>query len=222
MVYSDSLVIATKNKGKIKEIKDLLKGFPIAVKSLEDFGPIPDVEETGQTFDENAYIKASVTSRILGLPTLADDSGLIVEALDGAPGVYSARYGGEHATDPERCQKLLHEMRHVTNRKAAFECVISIAVPTGAALTYEARCGGEIADQPAGENGFGYDPVFYYPPLKKTFAQLTREEKSLVSHRGKALKELRDEFDKVRTWIRLQMPVMEKFICEETDNKIQT
>ena len=185
MVYLDSLVIATKNKGKIKEIKDLLEGFPIAIKSLEDFGPIPDVEETGQTFDENAYIKASVTSRILGYPTLADDSGLIVEALGGAPGIYSARYGGEHATDQQRCRKLLHEMRHVTNRKAAFECVISIAVPTGAALTYEARCEGEIADQPTGENGFGYDPVFYYPPLKMTFAQLTRAEKSLVSHRAK-------------------------------------
>ena len=113
-------------------------------------------------------------------------------------------------------------MRHVTNRNAAFECVISIAVPTGAALTYEARCEGEIADQPAGENGFGYDPVFYYPPLKMTFAQLTREEKSLVSHRGKALKELRDEFDKVRIWIRQQMPVMEKLICEGTDNNMQT
>ena len=217
MDYLNTLVIATRNKGKIEEILGLLNGFSIAIKGLEDFGPIPAVEEDGQTFDENAYIKASVTSRILGYPTLADDSGLVVEALNGAPGVYSARYAGEHATDPQRCRKLLREMHHVTNRKAAFECVISIAVPTGAALTYEARCEGEIAAQPAGENGFGYDPVFYYPPLKKTFAELTRAEKSRVSHRGKALRELWDEFDKVLAWIRQQMPVAEKFICEGTD-----
>lgn len=213
-----TLVIATKNKGKIGEIVDLLDGFRITVKSLDDFGPIPAVEENGQTFDENAYIKASVTSRILGYPTLADDSGLVVEALDGAPGVYSARYAGENATDRHRCRKLLSEMRHVSNRKATFECVISIAVPTGAALTYEGRCEGEIAVEPAGENGFGYDPVFYYQPLKKTFAELTRFEKSQVSHRGKALRELRNEFDNVLIWIRQQMPIAEKFICEKTDN----
>ena len=222
MVYSDCLVIATRNKGKVKEIKELLEGFPIAIKDLEDFGPIPDVEETGQTFDENAYIKASVTSRILGYPTLADDSGLVVEALDGAPGVYSARYGGGDATDHARCEKLLREMRHISNRKAAFECVISIAVPTGAALTYEARCVGEISAVPVGENGFGYDPIFFYPPLNKTFAQLSMTEKSGVSHRGKALRELQEEFDKVHTWIRQQMPVAEKFICEGSDTNPPT
>ncbi|HIJ55279.1 MAG TPA: XTP/dITP diphosphatase [Deltaproteobacteria bacterium] len=220
MDYSDTLVIATRNKGKIEEIIDLLQGFPVAIKSLEDFGPIPAIEEDGQNFDDNAYIKASVTSKILGYPALADDSGLLVEALNGAPGVYSARYAGEHATDRQRCRKLLREMHQVTDRKAAFECVISVAVPTGAALTYEARCEGEIAAQPAGENGFGYDPVFYYPPLRKTFAELTRAEKSRVSHRGKALGALRDEFDKVLVWIRQQMPVAEKFICEKTDKNL--
>jgi len=195
------LVIATRNKGKTSEIRDLLKDFPIEIKNLDDFGPIPQVEEDGTTFEENAYKKASFTARVLGFPAIADDSGLTVDALDGAPGIYSARYAGEHAGDEQRCAKLLKEMEGISNRKAAFECVISIAVPTGPALTYEARCEGLIAQQPAGSNGFGYDPVFYYPPLGKTFAELTREEKNTVSHRGKALKELRDEFDKVVKWI---------------------
>ena len=199
------LVIATHNKGKTAEIEDLLKEFPVDIKNMEDFGPIPPVEEDGETFDENAYKKASFTSRVLGLPALADDSGLRVEALNGAPGVHSARYAGENATDAERCAKLLKEMEGHSNRKAAFECVISIAVPTGAALTYEARCEGRIASEPAGTNGFGYDSIFFYPPHQKTFAQLSREEKSRVSHRGKALSELRDEFDKVLVWIRQHM-----------------
>jgi len=202
-----TLVIATANKGKTSEIRDLLKGFPINIKNLADFGPIPEVEEDGNTFDENAYKKASFTARILGLPALADDSGLLVEALGGAPGVQSARYAGEDATDEQRRNKLLGEMKGKTDRRAAFECVISIASPTGVALTYEARCEGLITTEPAGSNGFGYDPVFYYPPLKKTFAELTMQEKSHVSHRGKALREVRDEFDKVLLWIRQHMPV---------------
>ncbi len=202
-----TLVIATRNPGKTSEIRDLLKDFPVEIKNLDDFGPIPEVEEDGDTFDDNAYKKASFAAEVLGIPALADDSGLVVEALDGAPGVYSARYAGENATDEQRCSKLLNELKTETNRKAAFECVISIAVPGGPALTYEGRCEGVIAEQPAGENGFGYDPVFYYPPLKKTFAQLTREEKSRVSHRGRALGEIREEFEKVLTWIRQQMPV---------------
>jgi XTP/dITP diphosphohydrolase len=209
-----TLVIATSNPGKTAEIRDMLTGFPIAIKNLEDFGPIPAVEEDGDTFDDNAYKKASFVSKVLGLPALADDSGLVVEALGGAPGVYSARYAGQNATDDQRCTKLLNEMKGKTNRKAAFECVISIAVPHGPALTYEARCEGLIAQEPAGENGFGYDPIFYYPPLQKTFAQLTREEKGRVSHRGKALQELREEFDKVIIWIEQKMPVQERFGCQ--------
>ena len=201
-----TLVIATRNKGKIAEIEDLLKNFPVKVKNLNDFGTVPPVIEDGNSFDENAYKKASRAARILGLPALADDSGLVVEALSGAPGVHSARYAGENATDEQRCAKLLKEMEGKTNRRAAFECVISIAVPTGPALTYEARCQGLIAEQPAGVNGFGYDPIFYYPPLKKTFAELTRKEKSRVSHRGKALSELKDEGDKVLIWIGQQGP----------------
>jgi len=201
-----SIVIATRNKGKTAEIREMLMDFPVNIKNLDDFGPIPEIEEDGDTFDENAYKKASVTARILGMPALADDSGLLVESLGGAPGVYSARYAGDKATDQQRCEKLLKEMQGKTNRKAAFECVISIAVPTGPALTYEARCEGLIAEKPYGNNGFGYDPVFFFPPLKKTFAELTRTEKSRVSHRGKALSELKEEFDKVLTWIRLHMP----------------
>ena len=175
------------------------------------------MEEDGDTFDDNAYKKASFVSKVLGLPALADDSGLVVEALGGAPGVYSARYAGENATDEQRYNKLLNEMKGKTIRKAAFECVISIAVPPGPALTYEGRCEGIIAERPAGENGFGYDPVFYYPPLEKTFAQLTREEKSRVSHRGKALQELREEFDKVLIWIEQNMPVQERFGCQHDE-----
>ena len=210
-----TLVIASTNPGKTAEIKDLLTDYPIHIKSLDDFGPIPPVVEDGETFDENAYKKASFVSRVLGLPALADDSGLVVEALDGAPGVYSARYAGENASDAQRCAKLLAAMKGKTNRRAAFNCVISIAVPTGPALTYEASCEGLILETPIGENGFGYDPIFYYPPFKKTFAELTRQQKSRVSHRGKALRELKDEFDKVAIWIQQHMPRPEKFNCHE-------
>ncbi len=209
-----SLVIATRNKGKTAEIRDLLRGFPVTVKNLDDFGPIPEVEEDGETFDENAYKKASFTSRVLGVPALADDSGIEVKALDDAPGVHSARYAGENATDKQLCEKLLDEMADKSDRKAHFKCVISIAVPTGQALTYEAQCEGVITEEPAGTNGFGYDPVFYYPQLEKTFAQMTMEEKSTVSHRGKALREVIDEFDKVLTWIDQNMPIQEKSKCE--------
>jgi XTP/dITP diphosphohydrolase len=208
------LVIATGNPGKITEIQELLTGFPIEIKSLDDFGPIPPVAEDGKTFDENAYKKASFTAKILGIPALADDSGLMVEALSGAPGVLSARYAGENATDAQRVAKLLKEMKDQTHRKAAFECVISIAVPSGPALTYEARCEGLIAEQPVGQNGFGYDPIFFYAPLNKTFGQMTIAEKSQVSHRGKALKELKQELDKVLIWIRRHMPPEEKFLYE--------
>ncbi len=208
-----TLVIATRNKGKVAEIRELLKNFPIDIKYLDDFGPIPEVEEDGKTFDDNAYKKASFTAKVLGFPALADDSGLVVDALDGRPGVRSARYGGEGLSDMDRCKKLLSEMEGIKNRKAAFECVISIAVPPGPALTYEGRCDGIIMEKPEGSGGFGYDPIFFYPPLGKTFAQMTREEKSRVSHRGKALGEVCEEFDKILKWINLQMPVREKFSC---------
>ena len=215
MANNIPLVIATGNPGKITEIQELLAGFPIETKSLDDFGPIPEVVEDGETFDENAYKKASFTAKILGIPALADDSGLVVEALGGAPGVLSARYAGENATDEQRVAKLLNEMKGQTHRNAAFECVLSIAVPSGPALTYEARCEGLIAQQPAGQNGFGYDPIFFYPPLNKTFGQMTIAEKSQVSHRGKALNELKQEVDKVLIWIRRHMPPEEQFLYQQ-------
>ena len=207
------LVLATRNAGKTDEIRALLNEFPIDIRNLNDFGPIPQVEEDGETFEANAYKKASFTARVLGLPALADDSGLAVLALNGTPGVHSARYAGRDATDEDRCAKLLQAMENVDDRRAAFECVISIAVPGGAALTYESRCEGEITRAPRGNNGFGYDPIFRYPPLDKTFAELTRDEKSAVSHRGKALKEICAEFDKIQVWIRQHMPVVERSEC---------
>ncbi len=207
-----TLILATGNHGKIAEIQDMLNGFPVRIKCLSDFGSLPEVIEDGATFEENAYKKASQTARVTGLPALADDSGLCVAALDGRPGVHSARYGGEGLTDEERTARLLKAMDGKKDRKAAFECVISIAVPAGPALTYEARCEGLIAQAPTGDSGFGYDPIFYLPSLKKTFAQLTLEEKSRISHRGRALSELKSEFEKVLSWIRIHMPVDDK-IC---------
>ncbi|MFW6335020.1 MAG: XTP/dITP diphosphatase [Desulfosalsimonas sp.] len=208
-----TLVIATRNKGKSSEIRQMLSGYPVEIKDLNDFGPIPEVEEDGETFDENAYKKASFAARVLGLPALADDSGLCVNALGGQPGVHSARFAGKDATDEQKCAKLLEMLKNAEDRSAAFVCVISIAVPTGAALTYEGRSEGVIAQAPEGKNGFGYDPVFYYPDFEKTFAQLTAEEKNRVSHRGRALCELKEEFEKVLKLIDLQMPVQEKFSC---------
>ncbi len=211
------LVLATRNQGKTEEIRALLRDSGVTIRNLDDFGPLPDVVEDGTTFDENAYKKSSFYARILGFPAMADDSGLVVAALDGAPGVLSARYGGPKATDQDRCDKLLAEMKGKTDRAAAFKCVLSIAVPAGAALTYEGRCEGLITQAPAGENGFGYDPVFYYPPLEKTFAQLSPAEKNRVSHRGQALAEVVAEIDKVKTWIRQNMPVFEKAACQDDD-----
>jgi XTP/dITP diphosphohydrolase len=210
-----TLVIATRNPGKTKEIRELLDGFPMDIKNLNDFGPIPEIIEDGQTFDDNAYKKSSMTARMLGLPALADDSGLCVDALGGLPGVHSARYAGPDATDADNRRKLLDALKGKTDRNAAFECVISLAVPTGAALTYTGRCDGVITEEPMGSGGFGYDPLFFYPPLNKTFAQLGPEEKNRVSHRGKALTEMREEWEKVLKWLHLQMPVAEKFACKE-------
>ena len=195
------LVLATRNEGKIAEFKTLFSGFPIEMKSLNDFGPIPDVVEDGKTFEDNAYKKAHFTAKVLGFPALADDSGLVVEALGGQPGVFSARYAGEGAGDEANILKLLKAMERVSDRRAAFECVIAIAVPRGPALVYSGRCEGEIARDRTGKNGFGYDPVFLYQPLGKTFAEMSQEEKNRVSHRGKAMTKLLDEFDKVLIWL---------------------
>ena len=195
------LVLATRNRGKISEFKGLLSDFEIEIRSLEGFGPIPAIPEDGETFEDNAYKKAYFTAKMLGFPAIADDSGLVVEALGGVPGVHSARYAGEGATDEENNLKLLKAMKGIGNRKAAFRCTLCIAVPGGPALTYEGGCDGEIAQELKGENGFGYDPIFYYSPLKKTFAQMSQQEKNRVSHRGKVMAELQNEFDKVLIWL---------------------
>lgn len=207
------LVLATRNKGKTAEIRALLKSHPVEIRNLDDFGPIPAIVEDGDTFEANAYKKASLTARYLGFAALSDDSGLVVDALNGAPGVHSARYAGENATDSQRCKKLLNELGNNTNRRAHFACVISIAVPTGPALTYEAKCDGEITRAPRGDKGFGYDPVFLCPELGKTFAQMSMEEKGRYSHRGKALKELGAEMNDVIQWIHRHMPAQEAIGC---------
>jgi len=196
------IVLATRNEGKIFEFKVLLEDFGVEIKSLKDFGPIPTVEEDGKTFEDNAYKKAAFTARVLGFPALADDSGLVVKALNGLPGVRSARFAGEDASDKENNLKLLKDMKGMPNRDAYFMCVLAIAVPRGQALIYEGECEGVISDVLTGNQGFGYDPLFYYEPLKKTFAEMSTEEKNQVSHRGRAMAEFREEFSKVMIWLK--------------------
>ena len=213
------LVLATRNAGKSREIRSFLEGFPVEILDLNDFGPIPEVVEDGATFEENAYKKAHFTARILGFPSLADDSGLEVEALSGEPGVHSARYAGADATDDANNAKLLENLRGHANRKARFCCVLSLAVPSGPALTYEAHCEGSILDHPRGTNGFGYDPLFFHEATGKTFGEMTLEEKARVSHRGKALSELKREFDKVLKWLDLRLAeeeAMRRHECHDT------
>lgn len=195
------LILATGNSGKSREIRSYLEGFPIEVSDLNDFGPIPPVVEDGNTFEENAYKKASFVAKVLGFPALADDSGLEVETLGGIPGVHSARYAGPNATDAENNRKLLAALEGANNRRARFCCVLSLAVPRGPALTYEGICEGTILQAPRGDRGFGYDPLFYHSPSRKTFAEMTLEEKTSVSHRGIALQALRKEFEKVMIWL---------------------
>lgn len=199
------IVLATNNKNKVAEFKQILADVDVEIRSLSDFGPIPQAIEDGDTFDENAYKKAHHVARVLGLPAIADDSGLVVQALGGKPGVHSARYSGDDATDDDNIDKLLEEMHDCVDRGAYFQCVISIAVPSGPALTYEGRCDGTIISERRGEGGFGYDPVFYFEELDKTFAELSMNEKNAISHRGKALNELKSEIDKVIKWLDIRL-----------------
>jgi XTP/dITP diphosphohydrolase len=192
-----SVVIATRNRGKVEEIRGLLKGYDVEIKTLDDFAPIPEVVENGKSFEENARLKARFTAKALGLPAIADDSGLVVDALNGAPGVFSARYAGEKATDEENNLKLLKTLKGIKNRNARFETAVVIALPDGNSLTYTGMVEGVILDAPDGNMGFGYDPLFYYPPFSKTFARMTNEEKNRISHRGMAFKKLTGEFDKI-------------------------
>jgi XTP/dITP diphosphohydrolase len=197
-----SLVLATRNNGKIEEIQYILRTCPVVLKTLDDFRPISDVEEDGKSFEENAYKKASFVARELGVIAMADDSGLVVDALGGEPGVHSARYAGPGATAQERYLKLLRALEGKTHREAAFECVISIAAPNGKSLTYRGRCEGVITTAPVGTNGFGYDPVFYYPPFGKTFGELSASQKDTVSHRAHALAEMMRDLDNLVEWLK--------------------
>ena len=182
------LLLATTNQGKVKEYRSLLEGVPFEMVSPRELGIDAEVEETGQTFEENARMKASAMAERSGLITLADDSGLEVDALNGEPGVRSARYAGEGATDADRYNYLLSRMENLPwpERTARFRCVIAIAVPGGEVMTCEGECPGIIMLEPKGDNGFGYDPVFYLPDMDRTMAEISREEKNRISHRAQA------------------------------------
>ena len=192
-------VLATHNPGKLKEMGAILARFGVEVVSPKDLGLTVDVEETGTTFAENAMLKAKAICAAAQLPAIADDSGLCVDALNGGPGVYSARYGGEGLDDRGRYMLLLNNMRGQTTRAAHFACAIACAFPNGDTLTAEGRCDGTIAFAPMGEGGFGYDPVFFVPEKAKTFGQLTAEEKSAISHRGRALESF---VEKLETYLK--------------------
>jgi len=196
------LVLATRNKGKKREFELLFNGLPVDIKGVSEFQIISEFEEEGSTFEEIAINKAKFVSKALDLPAIADDSGLTVEALNGAPGIFSARYAGKSATNGQNNRKLLEKMGGKKNRNAIFVCSIAISKPTGQVLTYTGRCFGKILHEPAGTNGFGYDPFFYYSPLGKTFAQLSVEEKNRVSHRGKAIRKLKNDFKKIVIWLK--------------------
>ena len=182
-----TICAATNNGGKLRELRRILAAMGHEVKSLRELGITLDPEETGETFAENARLKALAFCAAAGLPTVADDSGLCVDALNGAPGVYSARYGGLD-DDAARYRLLLQNMRGSMTRAAHFHTSVVCLFPDGTELTAEGECPGTIAYAPMGDGGFGYDPVFYVPPLRKTFAQMTPEEKNAISHRGNALR----------------------------------
>ena len=182
------LVLATQNPKKLKEMNEILSHLSVEVVSEAELGVRIEVEETGETFTDNARLKATAVMQATGLPAVADDSGLCVDALNGGPGVYSARFGGEGLDDKDRYTLLLEMLRGQTDRAAHFHTSIVCAFPNGDELVCEGECPGTIAFAPMGEGGFGYDPIFFVPELRKTFGQLTAEEKASVSHRGKALR----------------------------------
>lgn len=192
-----TLIIATKNLGKAEEFKDLFHERGYQIKTLLDFPHLEDVEETGTTFKENALLKAETIANELNSLVIADDSGLSVDDLGGMPGVYSARYAGKEKNDARNNAKLLAELGEIetSNRQAAFHCTLAVAKPGRESLVVHGQVDGVIASYPIGDNGFGYDPLFYIEDIDKTMAQLSREEKNKISHRAKALKELDQLFD---------------------------
>ena len=194
-----TLVVATLNAGKIRELELLLQGVVAQVLPIGSFPGIPDVDEDGATFADNAVKKARVAALATGLPALADDSGLVVDALCGRPGVYSARFAGADADDTANNRKLLTDMADIpfSERTAAFHCVLAFCLPNGACETFEGRLPGIILEEPQGEEGFGYDPLFMVPEYGQTLAQLSIEIKNKISHRGKALEEFKRYLEKV-------------------------
>jgi XTP/dITP diphosphohydrolase len=183
------IVLATNNKDKIREIKQLLEDLPVTIMTADDFQNFPDIEETGATLEANARLKANGIAKFTQMAALADDSGLEVDALGGAPGVYSSRYAGENATYEDNNHKLLKDLQgvHSQKRMARFRCVIAIDWGDGTTEICEGRCDGFITEDVVGHEGFGYDPIFYYPPADKRFSEMSVAEKNLVSHRGLAL-----------------------------------
>ncbi len=192
------IIVATRNRGKLAEIRDALSDLGITLYSLEDFPDVPEVIEDGETFYENAVKKARETAWHTEKLALADDSGLVVDALGGEPGVYSARYAGEDADDRMNNEKLLEELQDVPekNRTARFICVIAVASPDGELINAHGASEGRIMDEPRGEEGFGYDPLFYSVEAGAGFSEISREEKLKVSHRGRALRELKEKLQK--------------------------
>ncbi|MFN7251607.1 MAG: XTP/dITP diphosphatase [Anaerobacillus sp.] len=188
------LLIATKNIGKVREFEDLFSQFGYQVKSLLDIKDAIDVVEDGLTFRENAVKKAETIAKQYQIAALADDSGLIVDALDGRPGVFSARYAGEGKDDLANLKKVLEELRDIpdTSRSARFHCSLAFAIPGEETIEVDGTCEGIIANEPIGDHGFGYDPIMYIPSLGKTMAQLTKQEKNDISHRSDALKKLQE------------------------------
>lgn len=188
-----NIVLATKNKGKVKEFEKLLADLDIHILPVTDFPQVGKIDESGETFEENALIKATETARMTGYIAMADDSGLAVDALDGRPGVYSARYAGVGADDEANNRKLIEDLEGVPahERKAAFICVMAVADPSGNSITASGRCEGVIRDVPSGSGGFGYDPHFYLQEEGCTMAELSPEVKNRISHRGRAVGELK-------------------------------
>ena len=188
-----NIVLATRNRKKVEELARMFAGSAISFRSLDDFPGSPEVIEDGSTFRQNAVKKAVVTARHIGCPAIADDSGLEVAALGGAPGVYSARFAGEDASDRNNVTKVLREMRDihdVKKRTARFVCCIALALPDGRHKTFTGYAGGAIGKKPKGDNGFGYDPIFIPRGDTRTFAEMSDAEKDALSHRGKAMKKL--------------------------------
>ncbi|WP_214827725.1 XTP/dITP diphosphatase [Exiguobacterium algae] len=186
------LILATHNPGKVKELEGMLTPLGFEVESLLDYPDAPETDETGTTFEENAELKATEAARYFGHAVLADDSGLEVDALDGAPGVYSARFAGPEKSDEANNALLLEKLNGTSNRGARFVCTLCLAKPDGETLTVRGTLEGSIGYAPRGENGFGYDPLFIVPSLHKTAAELEREEKAAISHRGQALRKLQE------------------------------